>query len=100
MKSHAFTSGGKEEFYCTDKRGNERLLMTVRAYMNGNLHIKFDQSFLLALNVEIGRLQGWIHNAQQAAEEMGEKVESVEEHFNSAYSLGSDNKVVRLLIGG
>jgi hypothetical protein len=99
MKSHNFTSGGKEEFYCTDKRGNERLLMTVRAYMNGNLHIKFDQSFMLALNVEIGRLQGWIHNAQQAAEEMGEKVESVQEHFNSAYSLGADNKVVRLLIG-
>jgi len=51
--------------------------MEVRAYMNGNLHIKFNQAFMLALNVEIGRLQGWIHNAQHAAEEMDETFLSI-----------------------
>jgi len=61
------------------------------------LHIKFDQSFMLALNVEIGRLQGWIHNAQQAADEMDEKVESVFEYFNSTYSLENNDNVMRLI---
>lgn len=96
---HNFTAGSKEEFLCTNKSGEEVTLMQVRTYQNGNMHIKFNQGFMLALNVEIGRLQGWIHNAQQAAEEMGEKVESVFEHFNSAYSLGNDAKITQLLIG-
>lgn len=97
VKFHNFESGSKEEFYCTDKSGKECLLMTVRAYLNGNLHIKFNQAFMLALNVEIGRLQGWIHNAQQAAEEMGEKPGSVSEYFNSAYSLKNDSIVLKLI---
>ncbi|MBY0498869.1 MAG: DUF4942 domain-containing protein [Nitrosomonas sp.] len=97
--SHNFKAGEKEEFYCTNNAGEEVMLMQVRTYMNGNMHIKFNQGFMLALNVEIGRLQGWIHNAQQAAEEMGEKVENVFEHFNSAYSLGNDAKITQLLIG-
>lgn len=96
---HNFKAGEKEDFYCTNNAGEEVMLMQVRAYMNGNMHIKFNQGFMLALNVEIGRLQGWIHNAQQAAEEMGEKVENVFQHFNSAYSLGNDNKIIQLMIG-
>jgi len=95
--NHDFTAGSKEEFYCTNKAGKLIKLMEVRAYMNGNLHIKFNQAFMLALNVEIGRLQGWIHNAQHAAEEMGEKVEHVSEFFNTAYSLENDGNVVLLL---
>ncbi|MBX9638065.1 MAG: DUF4942 domain-containing protein [Nitrosomonas sp.] len=97
VRNHNFTAGGKEEFYCTNKAGKHIKLMEVRAYMNGNLHIKFNQAFMLALNVEIGRLQGWIHNAQHAAEEMGEKVEHVYEFFNTAYSLENDGNVVQLL---
>lgn len=95
--AHNFVAGGKEEFYCTNKAGKHIKLMEVRAYMNGNMHIKFNQTFMLALNVEIGRLQGWIHNVQHAAEEMGEKVEHVSEFFNTAYSLENDGNVVRLL---
>lgn len=97
VKFHNFTSGSKEEFYCADKKGKEVLLMTVRAYLNGNLHIKFNQAFMLALNVEIGRLQGWIHNAQQAAEELDEKPEAVSKYFNSAYSLRNDGNVLKLI---
>lgn len=98
VRNHNFEGGVKEEFYCTNKSGKHIKLMEVRAYMNGNMHIKFDQSFMLALNVEIGRLQGWIHNSQQAADEMEESVESVEEHFNSAYSLGNDSNIAGLLM--
>lgn len=94
---HNFTAGGKEEFYCTNKAGKHIKLMEVRAYMNGNLHIKFNQAFMLALNVEIGRLQGWIHNAQHAAEEMGEKLETVAEFYNKSFSLSDGKSMINLL---
>lgn len=98
VRDHDFRAGKKEEFYCTNKAGERLKLMEVRAYMNGNFHIKFNQDFMLALNIEIGRLQGWIHNVQHAAQEMGEKVEKVAEHFNSGYSLLSDKSVAGLLM--
>ncbi|MBY0473737.1 MAG: DUF4942 domain-containing protein [Nitrosomonas sp.] len=94
---HDFVAGQKEEFYCINKSGKEVKLMEVRVYMNGNTHIKFNQAFMLAFNVEVGRLRGWIHNAQQAAAEMDEKVENVAEHFNTSYSLRDDSNVAGLL---
>ena len=97
VAKHSFVAGGKEEFYCTNKAGKELKLMEVRAYMNGNFHIKFNQSFMLALNVEIGRLQGWIHNAQQAAQEMGENIEIVNQYFNKSYTLEDDISIAGLL---
>ncbi len=73
-----FESGKKQEFFYHDiKTGKDRVLMEVKAFKNGNLHIKFDQKFMLALNVEAGRLKGWIHNAQQAAEELDETIENI-----------------------
>lgn len=40
-----------------------------------------------------------IEHFLSADEEMGEKVENVFKHFNSAYSLGNDDKITQLLIG-
>ena len=97
VRNHDFAAGSKEEFYCTNKAGKHIKLMEVRAYMNGNLHIKFNQAFMLALNVEIGRLQGWIHNAQHAAEEMGEKLETVAEFYNKSFSLSDGKSMINLL---
>lgn len=97
VMNHSFVAGEKQEFYCGDKNGRNVKLFEVRAYMNGNMHFKFNQEFMLAFNVEVGRLRGWIHNAQHAAEEMGEKVDHVSEFFNTAYSLGNDSSIVKLL---
>lgn len=52
---------------------------------------------MLALNVEIGRLQGWIHNAQQAADELDEPLKNVSESFNTMYSLKNDSNITALL---
>lgn len=95
--NHNFESGKKEEFICKYKAGKDAVLMTVRAYMNGNFHIKFNQKFILALNVEIGRLQGWIHNVQHAAQEMDEKVENVAEVYNTAFALSDRGAMVKML---
>jgi hypothetical protein len=48
------------------------MLMDVRAFQNGNLHIRLNQQFALALNVEMGRLKGWLRTAAEATEELGQ----------------------------
>lgn len=98
VRNHNFTAGQKEEFYCTTKAGKHLKLMELRVYMNGNMHVKFNQSFMLAFNVEVGRLRGWIHNAQQAAAEMDVPIEEVKEYLNSSYSLANDSQVAGLLL--
>jgi hypothetical protein len=45
-------------------------LFDCRAYFNGNVHLRFNKKFILALNVEHGRLKGWLHTGQQAADEL------------------------------
>jgi hypothetical protein len=37
-----------------------------------NLHLRIHQKLALALNVEVGRLRGWIKSGQEAADELGD----------------------------
>lgn len=72
------------EFHCKDRRTEkEKVLMAVRAFNNGNLHIKFDQDFMCRFNVEFGRLKGWLKDHRQAAEELSVPVELAAESFGS-----------------
>jgi hypothetical protein len=62
--------GEAREFaYLTPKKTRETLV-EVRAFKNGNLHLKLNQKFILALNVEHGRIKGWLKNPMEAAEEL------------------------------
>jgi len=66
-----WVSNGSHTFdYRDTKTGKAQTLFSVRAFGNGNMHFKFSQRFILALNVEHGRLKGWIKTPAQAAEEM------------------------------
>lgn len=60
--------------------GAEAVLINVRAFQNGNLHLKFAKPLMLALNVEFGRLKGWIKSPAQAAEEIAPEAAS---YFNT-----------------
>jgi hypothetical protein len=61
--------------------GKTDTLFDVKAFFNGNLHIRFNQQFMLALNVEYGRLKGWLNSGETAAEELGNK--KSKEYFSS-----------------
>lgn len=61
----------------------------IRAFKNGNLHIKFDQEFMKALNIEAGRLNGWIKSPKEAAEEMGMTEDDAEKSFMSNLKITS-----------
>lgn len=76
-------SNKSQEFFTDD---NSKL-MDVKAFKNGNLHIRFNQLFIRRLNVEFGRLKGWIKNKEQAGEELNIPVEEVEGLFNSNHQI-------------
>ena len=66
-----------------EKNGKEIEFMEVKAYLNGNLHCKLNQDFLIKLNVEMARLTGWLRNKKDISEELEISIEDVEKYYNS-----------------
>jgi hypothetical protein len=69
------------------------VLCAVRAFKNGNMHIHFAPKVALAINVEAGRLLGWIRTPAQAADEFeatDAETQDIESIFGSSYRLGMD----------
>lgn len=69
--------------------GKEIPLLEVRAYLNGNLHVRLHQKFAAALNVEYGRLKGWLKSGAEAAEELGEPMAAA--YFHANVQLGTES---------
>lgn len=67
--SEKWQSGKAEEFVQQDGT----VVFEAKAFKNGNLHLRLSQKLALALNVEYGRLRGWLHDGNEAAEELGDK---------------------------
>jgi len=84
---------GNDFYYYDYSKKKDVILMSVKAFKNGNLHCKFNQKFIMRLNVEFGRLKGWVKNAQEAAEEMDIDVSDAMGSFNTNLKLTSDNLV-------
>jgi hypothetical protein len=84
-----WVSNGLEEFTYLQPDGSWKLFCTVRAFKNGNIHMKFDQDFMRAFNVEAARLLGWIKTPKEAAEEMGMTEDDAEKSFMSNLKITS-----------
>ena len=76
---------GKPQTFDCKYDGKTEVLCEVKAHKNGNLHIRMNQKFALALNVEYGRLKGWIHSKKDASEELNDV--SAAQYFKTNYSL-------------
>ncbi len=85
----------KTQSFWTDDNSK---LMDVKAFKNGNFHIKFNQLFIRKLNVEFGRLKGWLKNKEQAADELNIPVEEVTGLFNSNHQI-SHSQVPQICCG-
>jgi len=79
---------GQEQFFHLSQG---EILMAVRAYKNGNIHFKFNQKFLRKLNVEFGRLKGWLRDYKEAAEELNIPELEAKMYFKSNFILNSSN---------
>lgn len=87
-------SNKKVEFYMS--REENKILMQVKAFKNGNLHIKFNQDFIRTLNVEFGRLKGWLTNHIQASEELNIPAEFAEKAFKGNFHLPTGTGLLML----
>lgn len=67
------------------------VLFQVKGYLNGNLHLRFMPKAIRRLNVEAGRLLGWLQNASEAARELGYPVAEAEEAFGANLRLAPSN---------
>lgn len=96
-KDFEWESGKLATFVFKDhKTGKKVSLMEVRAYLNGNLHIKFNQAFLVRLNVEFGRLKGWLKSSKEAADELEIDQEQADQSFASSTLLDFNDKSLLL----
>jgi len=87
-------SNSQKTFEFRDRSTGEPVnLFVVRAFKNGNLHIKFNTMFICRLNVEFGRLKGWLKSPKEAEEEMGIDTASALYDFNSNLQLTANNIV-------
>jgi len=99
LQRNAFTwhSNKLETFYYTNvSTHKQEILFDARAFKNGNLHLRLNQRFILALNVEHGRLRGWIRTGEEAAAELGD-IEAVR-FFNTHLQLPTTTQNPALLL--
>ncbi|MGR5328532.1 DUF4942 domain-containing protein [Photobacterium damselae] len=87
-----WSSGQMKTFLYKDlSTGKTETLFTCRAYMNGNLHFKVCQEFMKKMNIEFGRLKGWIRSAKEASKELDIPLEEVEAMYNCNLQLTASN---------
>lgn len=80
--------GQPNSFMAKDVQTGEKVaLFDVKAFKNGNLHFKMGQRFICALNVEFGRLQGWLHSAEEASEELDIPIEMAQSAYKANYMI-------------
>ena len=79
--------------YCADMKPSERSTIyyhrdgdinsfgDLKPYKNGNIHCYLCKEFMQKLNIEVGRIRGWIKSPQDAADEMGISKKVAEAYF-------------------
>lgn len=65
-----------------------KLFCNVKLYKNGNRHIKFCKEFMQKLNVEMSRINGWIHDKDEAKEEFGLTEKEINKAWNNNMKIG------------
>lgn len=77
-QDRGWTGGQWENWYTND----ENILFQVKAYKNGNLHLRFMPAAMMALNIEAGRLLKWVRTESDVVQEMGYIPAEVKKYFN------------------
>jgi hypothetical protein len=77
---------------------DDRVIFQAKAFINGNAHFRFLPEAIRALNVEAGRLLGWLQNTGDVVRELGYSPEEAEKVFGSNHRITGSN--VRMLTSG
>lgn len=77
--------------------GLDGILFQVKAHKNGNLHFRFLPDAIKALNVEAGRLLGWLQSPAEAEAELGISADEAKRFFGGMRMIEPSR--VKLLAG-
>jgi len=69
----------------------QNIFTTVKPYKNGNCHFQFNKKFIQKLNLEVGRIRGWLKDPKHASEEMDISIEDATEYWKSSFILLPEN---------
>lgn len=83
-----------EKYYLYFSTGE--VMLEFKTYKNGNFHIKVNEKLMKALNIEAGRLLGWLRSPSEASEELDIKQSDAEQYFKTLPSI-SVNENIKLL---
>lgn len=92
---NSWQAGEERTFYAL-LGGKEVELFRARPYKNGNMHIKLNQKLALRLNVAFGKLKGWLHSAEQAADELNESLADTQTAWQAQHRLGFSSVLMAL----
>ena len=86
-----------EKKYIYNKVG-EKPFMEYKVYQNRNMHVKFNQEFTKALNVEVSRLLGWIRTKEDIKNEFPDQLaKGAEKYFKVNKYISLENSGIKLL---
>lgn len=86
----------KEAHYIYDNQ--ENILFEYRIHGNGNVHFKINQDFLKTLNIEAGKLKGWLKAPQDIMEEFNLSLDECVDFFVNPKLRLLDQNGVKLLV--
>jgi hypothetical protein len=90
----AWVSNSWESWYLS---GTDDILFQAKAFKNGNIHFRFLPDAIKAINVEAGRLLGWLNSVKDVEAELGYTAVEAVRFFHSTRMLAPSN--VKLLEG-
>lgn len=74
------------------------VIFEYKLFQNGNAHVKMNQAFCKAFNLEVGKLKNWLHEPEDVAREFDVSMEDAVQMWNKG-SLQLISKNSPLLIG-
>jgi hypothetical protein len=96
---HEFEQDGKK-YYCKNADGD--VIFEYKLFKNDNAHIKMNQAFCKAFNLEVGRLKQWLNEPADAVREFDMSVEEAQEWFNrgNLQLIGKNSPLLLEFTGG
>lgn len=84
------TDKSKNEIYLKPTSQDRKLqdkdmFLEYRCFKNGNIHLRLNQEFMKAFNIEVARLKGWIHNKEDIVNEFDAELEITKEDCDKYY---------------
>lgn len=73
------------------KTTDGKIFANVKLYKNGNRHVKFCKEFMQKLNVEMARINHWVHDKSEAAREMDIPENVINSIWNTNLRIGIDD---------